>query len=313
VAGFTVLIQMAARGVPVYLLTKFRPDEAIEAIETRRATMFVGVPAMYRMMVEAGAEEHDLSSVRMWSSGADVMPADLARRFQHMGATVTVPFVHRPIGVAAFIDGYGMVELGGGVAVRVFPPGVVLPGGGLVRPIRGHKLRVVDELGAEAGRGEVGELVVKGPGVMKGYHGKGDATRDTLTPDGWLRTGDLAKERRFGFIEFAGRKKDVIKHGGYSVFAVEVEAVLNQHPAVAESAVIGLPDERKGEIPVAAIRVESGQMLDADEVIAFARERLSDYKVPQRIVVVEDFPRTGTDKVKKPELRVLFESEGSSR
>jgi acyl-CoA synthetase (AMP-forming)/AMP-acid ligase II len=313
VAGFTVLIQMAALGVPVYLITKFRPDEAIDAIESRKATMFIGVPAMYRMMMEAGAEQHDLSSVRMWSSGADVMPADLARAFQRMGAAITIPFVHRAVGVAAFIDGYGMVELGGGVAVRLFPPGVTLPGGGLVRPIRGHRLKVVDDHGTAVERGEVGELVVKGPGVMKGYHGKDDATRDALTPDGWLRTGDLAKERRFGFIEFAGRKKDVIKHGGYSVFAVEVEAVLNQHPAVAESAVLGLPDERKGEIPVAAVRVEGGHPLDADELIAFARERLSDYKVPQRVVVVEDFPRTGTDKVKKPELRVLFEPAGSAQ
>src|SRR5205085_8541534 len=105
VAGFTVLLQMAALGVPVYLLTKFRPDEAIQAIETRRATMFIGVPAMYRMMIEAGAENHDLSSVRMWTSGADVMPADLAKRFQRMGATITLPFAEKPIGLAAFVHG----------------------------------------------------------------------------------------------------------------------------------------------------------------------------------------------------------------
>jgi long-chain acyl-CoA synthetase len=264
------------------------------------------VPAMYRMMLEAGAEERDLTSVRMWSSGADVMPVEIARKFQKMGATLTLPFVGKPVGLAAFIDGYGMVELGGGVAVRVFPPGVKLPGDGVVRPIRGHDLKVVDEKGVELPKGEVGELVVQGPGVMRGYHGKDDATSEALTPDGWLRTGDLARSRRFGFIEFAGRKKDVIKHGGYSVFAVEVETVLNEHPAVAESAVIGLQDERKGEIPAAVVRLDEGATLDPEELMAWAKERLSSYKVPQQVHVVDELPRTGTDKVKKTELHQLF-------
>ncbi|MGH2686308.1 MAG: class I adenylate-forming enzyme family protein [Actinomycetota bacterium] len=305
VAGFSVLVQMAALGVPVYLLTKFRPDDALDAIEQRRATMFVGVPAMYRMMLEAGAEQRDLRSVRMWSSGADVMPDELAQSFQRMGAAVTLPFMGRPVGRAGFVDGYGMVELGGGVAVRVFPPGLPTRGG-LVRPLRGHKLKVVDDRGNPVERGEVGELVVKGRGVMQGYHGKDEETAETLTEDGWLRTGDLARERRFGFIEFAGRKKDVIKHGGYSVFAAEVEAVLNDHPAVVESAVLGIDDARKGEIPVAVVRLSDGASLEEDELIAFAKERLSDYKVPQRVKTVDELPHTGTDKVKKTELKPLF-------
>jgi len=262
------------------------------------------------MMLEAGAEQRDLKSVRMWSSGADVMPADVAHKFQRMGAAMTLPFGDRSVGVAAFIDGYGMVELGGGVAIRVFPPGVPTRGSGLVRPIRGHQIKVLDDSGNKVERGEVGELVVKGPGVMRGYHGKDDETAEALTADGWLRTGDLARERRFGFIEFAGRKKDVIKHGGYSVFAVEVESVLNEHPAVAESAVVGLDDERKGEVPAAVVRLDDGATLDPDELIAWAKERLSDYKVPQRVICVDDLPRTGTDKVKKAELKPLF-SESS--
>src|SRR3712207_4535805 len=106
------------------------------------------------------------------------MPAELANRFQRMGAAMTVPVVGRPVGVATFIDGYGMVELGGGVAVRLFPPGVPTKAG-LVRPIRGHKLKVVDDRGEPVERGEVGELVVKGRGVMKGYHGKDDETAKT--------------------------------------------------------------------------------------------------------------------------------------
>ena len=173
--------------------------------------------------------------------------------------------------------------------------------------MRGHRMRVVDDAGHDAPQGEVGELVVKGPGVMRGYHGKDDATAEAMLPGGWLRTGDLARLRRFGFLEFAGRKKDVVKHGGYSVFAVEVEAVLNQHPAVAESAVLGLADERKGEVPVAVVRLKPGASLQPGELISWAGQRLSDYKVPQQVRIVDELPRTGTEKVQKSELRRLFD------
>ncbi|MBV8951632.1 MAG: AMP-binding protein, partial [Actinobacteria bacterium] len=308
IAGFSMLVLQASLGVPVYLLRKFRPDTALDAIERRRATMFVGVPAMYRMMLEAGAEQRDLSSVRIWASGADAMPFDLAQRFQRLGATVTFPLVHKSVGAAAFFDGYGMVELGGGVAVKLSPPGIPLHLGGLVGfPMPGVKMKVVDDTGNDLPRGEVGELAVKGPGVMRGYHGKSDATREAFTPEGWLRTGDLARKRRFGLVEFAGRKKDVIKHGGYSVFAVEVETTLQQHDAVLEAAVVGMVDERKGEVPVAAVILRDRRIVTPDELIAWARERMADYKVPQRVLVVDDLPRTGTDKVQKTEVKKLFD------
>jgi acyl-CoA synthetase (AMP-forming)/AMP-acid ligase II len=308
VAGFSLLLQMMSLGIPVYLLTRFRPDDALDAIESRRAAMFVGVPAMFRMMLDAGAEERDLTSVRVWTSGADAMPPDLARRFQRMGAAVTLPALARPLGLAAFVDGYGMVELGGGVWIRVFLPGVPLPGDGLVRTLRGHRLKVVDTGGVEVPRGEIGELVVKGPGVMHRYHGDDEATSEAVTPDGWFRTGDLARTRRFGPIELAGRKKDVIKHGGYSVFAGEVEAALREHPAVADAAVIGLDDERKGQLPVAVVAPAADASLAPDDVVAWARDRLSDYKVPRRVVVVDALPLTATDKVRKGELRRLFDA-----
>jgi acyl-CoA synthetase (AMP-forming)/AMP-acid ligase II len=310
IAGFSMLVQFATLGLSVYLLRKFRPDDALEAIESRRASMFVGVPAMYRMMIEAGAETRDLSSVRLWASGADTMPFELARAFQRFGAAATLPIVNRPVGDAMFVDGYGMVELGGGVAVSVLPPGVALPLRGLMGvPLPGYRMKVVDEHGEEVGRGDVGELAVTGPGVMRGYHKREDATAETMTSDGWLRTGDLARRNRLGLVELAGRKKDVIKHGGYSVFAAEVEGALEQHPAVAEAAVIGLPDARKGEVPVAVVRRADGASLTADELMAWAARRLSDYKMPQRVVFVDELPRTGTEKVRKQDLGALFDAE----
>jgi acyl-CoA synthetase (AMP-forming)/AMP-acid ligase II len=134
-----------------------------------------------------------------------------------------------------------------------------------------------------------------------------------MTPGGWLRTGDLARRGRLGLVEFAGRKKDVIKHGGYSVFAAEVEDALEAHPGVAEAAVVGVPDARKGEVPAAAIRCAVGASVGEDELMAWAGERLSDYKVPRRILVVDDFPRTGTDKVRKADVKDLLSGPDGGR
>jgi acyl-CoA synthetase (AMP-forming)/AMP-acid ligase II len=192
-----------------------------------------------------------------------------------------------------------MVEVAGGVAVKVSPPGLVVPLAGLLGiPLPRYRMRVIDEEGTKLRSGEVGELVVRGPGVMRGYHGQ-PAGDDVLTPDGWLRTGDLARRRRLGLIEFVGRKKDVIKHGGYSVFPAEVEAVLQEHPAVAEAVVLGFPDPVKGEVPAAAIRLRTDHTARRDDIRSFAAERLAEYKVPVRVGFVEEFPRTGTDKVAK--------------
>ena len=126
---------------------------------------------------------------------------------------------------------------------------------------------------------------------------------ETFTSDGWLRTGDLATSRPLGLVEFAGRKKDVIKHGGYSVFAVEVETALDAHPAVAESAVVGLPDDAKGEVPVAVVRTVPGETVSEEELRSWADTKLADYKVPRQIVFASELPRGGTDKVQKDELK----------
>jgi acyl-CoA synthetase (AMP-forming)/AMP-acid ligase II len=150
---------------------------------------------------------------------------------------------------------------------------------------------------------------VRGPGLMRGYHGHADDTRRTLNEDGWLRTGDLARRGRLGLVEFAGRKKDVIKHGGYSVFAAEVESVLEEHPAVAESTVVGLPDPRKGEVPAAAVRCRAGASLSEPDLLAWAAEHLAEYKRPQRVVFVDALPRNATDKVRKADVVALIEGQ----
>jgi len=310
IMGFIVLLGLAFAGIPTFLIPRFNPVKVLDAIEGRRATMYVGVPAMYRMLDEAGAADRDLTSVRVWGSGADAMPPELADRFKRMGATITIPLVG-PIGQATFAEGYGMVEVGGGVAAKVSPPflgsGAGPLGEALGFALPGYDLRVVDETGAEVPGGQVGELQVKGPGVLKAYWGDEDATKAVLTDDGWLRTGDLARKGPMGLLVFEGRSKHVIKRGGYSVYALEVEHALELHPDVLEAAVVGLPDERMGEVPAAAVRLRPGADLAPAALGRWAAERLADYKVPVRFVVVDELPRTGTAKVQKAELAELFD------
>lgn len=313
IMGFVAVLGLAVAGIPVYFLPRFRPDLALDAIEERAASIFIGVPAMYRMMDEAGAESRNLKSVRLWASGADAMPAELSRRFQRMGATATLPGVGVTFGEAAFFEGYGMVEAGGGVALKMALPWLrLLPGDSVGMPFPPYRLRVVDADGHDVAVGQVGELWVKGPGVLQGYQGDDEATREILTDDGWLRTGDMARKGAFGLVHFAGREKDVIKRGGYSVYAIEVEGVLEDHPAVAEAAVVGLPNPRLGEVPAAAVRLVEGREVGPDELRAWATEHMADFKVPVRFLVVRELPRTGTRKVRRNEVRQLFVGPGAS-
>lgn len=310
IMGFATMLAAATAGIPLYLIGRFKADAVLDAIEQRRATIFVGVPAMYRMLLEAGAEERDLRSVRLWAAGADVMPPDLARRFQRMGAAVTVPVIGSSLGHAMFAEGYGMVETAGAVALRLSPPGVALSlpvvGGSLGVPLPGYHLKVVDHGGADVGVGQVGELVVRGPGVLSGYHGDKEATALVLDPEGWLHTGDLVRRGFGGLVTFVGRAKDVIKTGGYSVYAVEVEHAMEQHPDVVEAAALGVPDERLGERTAVAVRLREGASVTEEQLLEWGAVQLSSYKRPRIVRIVEDLPRTGTQKVAKRELLSLF-------
>jgi acyl-CoA synthetase (AMP-forming)/AMP-acid ligase II len=306
IMGFIVLMGYACAGIPVYLIKSFRPVDVLEAIERRRATVFIGVPAMFRLMLEAGAEERDLTSVRLWGSGADVMHPEVAKRFKQMGASVTLPFIG-PLGEAIFAEGYGMVETAGGVAAKISPPMLdVGLGDSLGVSLPGYRMRVVDQHGGDVLPGTVGELWIKGPGVIRGYWSSPEATAEAVTEDGWLRTGDLARRGPLGTVVFMGRQKEVIKHGGYSVYASEVQQALEAHPQVLEAAVLGLTDARVGEIPAAAVRIADGAELTQLGLESWLSERLADYKVPKRFVVVDELPRTGTDKLQKQLLRELF-------
>jgi len=311
IMGFVALLAPLVLGAPVYFIDRFSPTRVLEVIEQRRVAAFMGVPAMYRMMLEAGAADRDLTSVRAWMSGADVMPTELARAFKSMGASVTVPLLG-PLGEATFLEGYGMVEVGGGVAAKVSPPYLPLGlGDSLGVPLPGWHMRVVDGEGQPVGPGRVGELQLKGPGVLKGYWGDEESSAAVLTVDGWLRTGDMVRAGAFGTVLFHGRSKHVVKSGGYSVYPIEVEADLEEHPDVIEAAVVGVPHEKLGEMTVAAVRLRPGAKVSAEALVRWAEERMAHYKAPRRIVIVDDLPRTGTRKVQRDKLIPLFDLDAA--
>ena len=206
-----------------------------------------------------------------------------------------------------------MVELSGAAIMKVTPPyagGFLNKARGATMP--GYRTRVVDEQDKTVRVGQIGELLVRGPGVLDGYFGDETATAATKTPDGWVRTGDLVRCGVGGTVEFVGRAKDVIKVGGYSVYAAEVQAALEAIDGVAEAAVVGLADARRGESVAAAVRAMPGRLLDAVALRAAVAETLTPYKVPATIVVVDDLPRTTTGKIKRAELRAALAAHSAA-
>jgi acyl-CoA synthetase (AMP-forming)/AMP-acid ligase II len=299
IMGLSASIALMLGGITNHMLAHFDAAKVLDVIERDGIDMFVGVPAMYRAMLEAGAEERDLTSVMVWASGADVMPRDLAKRFQKMGR------LGGPVR-ALFFEAYGMVELAGAAMAKVVPPGPIdLPKSLAGMPIFPYRVKVVDKDGNHLPRGRVGELCVKGPGVLEGYHKDPDATGAVLK-GGWLRTGDLARIGPLGTVFFEGRQKDVIKVGGYSVFPVEVEEEIRRHPKVSDAAVLGVSDEAKGQVVASAVVPIKGAKLTERELETWAKKELAVYRRPKRWLIVSKLPRGSTRKVDKTALARRF-------
>ncbi len=290
VMGFAVMLNGLLAGIEVLHVPRFDPHEVLDVIERDRPNMVVMVPTMYADLEAAGADERDLTSIQVFCSAADAMPDARARRFQRRGALATVAGVR--VAPALFVDGYGMVELSGLAAVRVFPASwVPLPAPALVSP--SLEVRTVDEDGTPTRPGEIGELEFRGGGVLRGYEGRPDAGPDA---DGWFATGDRARLWPGRVLQFAGREKDRLKVGGFSVFPAEVEQELNDAvPGFAEVAVVGLPDDRLGDRPVAL--VVAGPDFDPSAFLTAAGAAVAGYRRPRGVVLVDEIPRGNNRKV----------------
>jgi acyl-CoA synthetase (AMP-forming)/AMP-acid ligase II len=303
IMGLSSSVAMMLGGITNRMFGRFDAAKILDVLGSEKIDMFVGVPAMYKAMLDAGAEERDLTNVKVWASAADVMPRDLQKKFQKMGRVAgPVP--------ALFFEAYGMVELAGAAMAKVVPPVMPLPKGFAGMPVFPYRVKVVDRNGKELPRGKVGELCVKGPGVLEGYHKDPGATGKVLQ-GGWLRTGDLARIGPLGTVFFEGRQKDVIKVGGYSVFPPEIEEEIRKHPKVSDAAVLPIADETKGNVVGAAVVPKKGSSVTPEEMDKWARKELASYRRPKRWLVVKEFPRGSTRKVDKKALAAEF--DGTSR
>jgi long-chain acyl-CoA synthetase len=302
--GFGLTLISLSGGLTGMFIRSFDPHRILSGIQDSKATIFVGVPAMYSMLLEAGLDAYDLSSVRIWGSSADAMPDEIASEFRKRGRLKAGPLEFDSI----FIDAYGMVELSSMTCMKMPLPGITFPPKCVGFPVPPIRVRIVDEAGRKVRTGEVGELAVKGPCVMKGYWARPEETATQMV-DGWFRTGDMARKDRIGRVYFADRKKDVVKSGGYSVFSVEVEQEILEHPDVMEVAIVGIPHPTKKEVPVAVCVLEEGAAATSDEIHEWCRDNIARYKSPRAVIVIsaEEMPRTPTLKVLKRELRDRYQ------
>jgi fatty-acyl-CoA synthase len=288
--GWNVLLTpFLHHGARTVLFEDFDADAILRRCDDEALTILWGVPTMLKMMAESEAfGEVSLDSVRYAIVGGEAMPEPLIRTWEKKGVPIR--------------QGFGMTEVG----VNCFS----LPERDATRKIGSIGLpnfyldaRVVDEDGADVPQGEPGELWMRGPVVTPGYWRDPDATADAFAEGGWFRTGDLVRQDEEGYFYVVGRKKEMYVSGGENVYPAEVEAALYAHDAVAEAAVVGVPDERWGEAGVAFISTKNGQSLAFEDVRAHCRTRLAGYKVPRDVRVLEALPKGHSGKIQKNALR----------
>jgi long-chain acyl-CoA synthetase len=291
VFGLTVSLNLAVyTGCAIIIMPRFDPDELIGLIEKRKPTIFPGVPAIYTaLMAHPKIDSFDLSSIRFCVTGSAPMPVEILRTFEQKTGSIIV-------------EGYGLSECSPVTHANPIK-GARKPGSiGLALP--DTDCRIVDpENGArEMQTGEVGELIIRGPQMMKGYWKNAEATEEAVR-DGWLFTGDLATMDDHGYVFIVDRKKDLVISAGYNIYPREIEEVLYEHPKVQDAAAIGVPDPRKGEVVKVFVVPKHGESLDAEEIITWCRQRLAVYKVPKQIEFRDFLPKTLVGKVLRRELR----------
>jgi acyl-CoA synthetase (AMP-forming)/AMP-acid ligase II len=299
VAGYVVPIIHMVGGTLV-LMRAYDPVGLLREVQDNRATDITGAPTMLNMLVQhPDFDRYDVSSVRRIGYGAAPMPAEVVRA------------VMAKFPAAEFQTGFGMTELGGNVMyfsdadhkrALVANPQLLTSVG---KPMPLSTIRVVDDQLCDVGPNEIGELVIQGDQVTSGYWQNPEATKEAFA-GGWFHSGDLAKLDEDGYLYIVDRKKDMIISGGENVYSREVEEVIYEHPAVAEVAVIGLPDMTWGENVTAVVTLRKGMEASEEELIEFCRARLASYKKPKAVFFVDELPKNPSGKILKRELRARY-------
>lgn len=287
-AGF---LSALMRGATVVPKRTFDALDVLATIDREKITFYPGPPTIHQAVLDhPDRERHDLSSLRLAVTGAADVSPELIRRMRE------------ELGYEVVVSGYGLTESTGTISVCQYdddPETVARTSG---RPIRDIEVEIVDDAMKPLGVGEQGEIVVRGYNVMVGYFDDPEQTAEAIEADGWLHTGDLGRLDERGYLTITGRKKDMYIVGGFNTYPAEIEAVLSAHPAVSQVAVVGVPDARLGEVGMAWVIRRSAGDVGADELIAWCRERLANYKVPRYVQFVEALPTNAAGKVLKFEL-----------
>jgi long-chain acyl-CoA synthetase len=282
-------------GGTLTLVPRFDAEKVLEVIQRDKVTVFPGVPTMFfALLHHPAADKFDLSSLRICASGGAAIPGEVLRAFEEKFKTT-------------ILEGYGLSETS---PTATFNNSVqerkILSIG---KPIFGVELKIFDQDDKElpSGKDNVGEIVIRGHNVMKGYWNKPDANAEAFK-GGWFHTGDLGYVDEDGYFFIVDRKKEMIIRGGFNVYPREVEEVVYAHPAVAEAAIIGVPDERMGEEIKAVVALKPGANATEEEIIAFVKERVAAYKYPRTVQFVDTLPKGATGKILKKELKAQLEA-----
>lgn len=296
------IVACLLRGAAIVPQPVFDVPAVLDVIERERITVLPGPPTLYQSILDApDRSSRDLSSLRLIVTGAAVVPVVLIERLRDDLAVETI------------LTAYGLTEATGTVTMCRQGDDAETIATTSGRAIPDTEVRIVDADGNEVPAGEPGEVVVRGYNVMKGYYEDPEATAQTIDSDGWLHTGDIGVMDERGNVRITDRLKDMYVVGGFNAYPAEVEQVLARHEAIAECAVVGVPDERLGEVGLAFVVPRPGATIDPDEVVEWSRERMANFKVPRTVRVVDVLPRNASGKVMKFELRasVLADSGGS--
>ncbi|MBW3097423.1 class I adenylate-forming enzyme family protein [Pseudohoeflea coraliihabitans] len=293
------VLSIVANGATEYVMERFSTHEAMDLLGSGRFTKMPGVPTMFHYLMLAAKEAgtNPFSSVSRCVSAGAIMPAALNNAFEER------------FGVE-LLDGYGITETS--TMVTMNWPGQARIAGSCGLPLPGLAVRIIDPAtGKDVPQGDEGELVVRGPNVMKGYHNKPNETASALK-NGWYHTGDLARADANSFLTITGRLKELIIRGGQNISPAEVEETIVVMDGVRDCAVVGVSHDTLGEVPVAFIVAEETAP-DIDSIKAFCSERLSSYKIPHDLVIIETIPRTGSGKIIRFQLREHYENAGQGR
>lgn len=292
VFGLTALVLIPVfLAATVHAIPRFSPLAVVKAVERYKITVMMAIPSMYAAVLRTKSAQADsFRSIFLALSGGEPLPD-----------SIRIGFKER-FGVTLY-EGYGMTETSPIVAVN---SPTAYRAGTIGRPIRHVEVRIVSADRRELPTGEEGEIFVRAPGVMKGYHNRPQETQNVLDADGWLATGDLGRFDADGYLTITGRAKDMLIIGGENVFPREIEAVLEEHEGVWQAAVIGIPDDLRGQAPVAFVIPEPGAELGEQDLRNYARKSLAGFKIPKRVIIREDLPRGPTGKILKRRLRELL-------